>query len=164
MHRSLRLAPLLALPALAASAILLGSGASAQSPATRTLSLKELDKGATFTHIRNTKTKSQRSNSQGDVIAFTNPLTNPAGTIVGKLHVDCTTTTGARNFEKSVLTCTGVLVLRDGTLTLQANTSPAVPTTTGAITGGTGAYANARGVFVSQHGRDGSQDTITLAD
>ena len=55
--------------------------------------------------------------------------------MVGKLHVDCVTTTGARDFLKSVLTCTGVMVLRDGTLTLQATVGPAIPTTTGAVTG-----------------------------
>ena len=61
------------------------------------------------------------------------------------------------------MTCTGVLVLRDGTLTVVTNTSPGIPTTTGAITGGTGAYANASGVLVSKQAEGGSLDTITLA-
>jgi len=136
----------------------------AQGAGPRTLRLTELEKGSTFTHIRNTKSASQQSNLQGDVIAFTNPLANPAGTIVGTLHVSCTTTVGNRNFLKSILSCNAVFDLRDGTLTGQANTRPGVPTTTGAITGGTGSYANARGTFVSKEGAKGSVDTITLAD
>lgn len=162
MHKRRRFAAFLALAAAATVAVLLGSGAFAQSA--RTLTLTELDKGSTFTHVRNTKTKSQRANSQGDVFAFTNPLADAAGRIVGKLHVTCVTTTGARSFPKSILTCSGVYALRDGTLTAQANTSPAVPTTTGAVTGGTGAYANVRGTFVSKPGKRGSVTTIALAD
>jgi allene oxide cyclase-like protein len=161
MHRNWRLAPVLALPALA-TALALGSGASAQSPTTRTVDLKELEKGSTFTHVRNTRTKSPRSNSQGDLIVFTNRLADSSGQVVGKLHADCVTTVGARSFLKSVVTCAGVLALRDGTLTFQAIVKLGTDTTTGAITGGTGAYANARGVLVSKAAQGGSQDTITL--
>jgi hypothetical protein len=160
MHRSLRLLPALALPGIAL-AVLVGPGASAQDPGTRTLNLKELDKGSTFMHVRNTKGAPSRSNMQGDVIAFVNPLVDPAGQSVGKLHVACVTTVGARDFLKSAIGCSGALVLRDGMLTLQTVVTFS-DTTTGAITGGTGAYANARGTFVSKQGRDGSQDTITL--
>jgi hypothetical protein len=154
---------LLAALALIGAATTLRSSASAQSPTTRTLTLKELDRGATFTHIRNTKTASTRANSQGDVLAFTNPVADSSGQRVGMLSAACTTTTGASNFLKSTLTCLVVLELRDGTLTLQANSSPGATTTTGAVTGGTGAYANARGVFTSkQAARGGADDTITL--
>jgi hypothetical protein len=163
MRSTWRLVPILALAAIVVSALLLGPGASAQSSGPRTLTLKELEEGATFTHIRNTKSAPNRSNAQGDVLAFTNPLADSSGRVVGKLHVGCLTTTGARDFMKSVLTCTGVLALRDGTLTMVANTSPGRATTTGAITGGTGAYANARGVVVSKAADGGSLDTITLA-
>lgn len=161
MHRTWRLIPALAVPALA-TVVALSSGASAQSPTTRTLSLKELDKGSQLTHVRNTKTKSPRSNSQGDLILFANPLANPSGHVVGKLHATCATI-GARNFLKSVIACSGAFVLGDGTLTFQAVLKVGATTTTGAITGGTGAYANARGVFVSTDSRSGSRDTITLA-
>lgn len=161
--RSRRLVPILGASALTAvaAAALVGPGASAQGG--RTLTMTELDKGSRFAHIRNTKTKSPRANSLGDVIAFTNPVVQ-AGEPAGRLYVECVTTAGARNFLKSTLTCSGVLVLRDGTLTLQANTSPGDDTTTAAVTGGTGAYANARGVSVSRTVRGGSQTTITLAD
>jgi hypothetical protein len=152
-----------AVPVLAIGVVLLGSGSPAQSQTTRTLTFKELEKGSTFTHIRNTKGKSPRANSAGDLLAFTNPVADPTGVVVGKLHVSCTTTVGARNFLKSTLTCLGVLSLRDGTLTLQANSSPGIPTTTGAVTGGTGAYANVRGVYVSKEARGGSDTTISLA-
>jgi hypothetical protein len=156
-------AVLVALLGVLAAVVLLRSSASAQEPETRTLTLKELERGSTFTHIRNTKGAPQRSNLQGDLLAFTNPLADASGKRVGKISVSCTTTTGARNFVKSTLTCVGVLALADGTLTVQANSSPGSPTSTGAVTGGTGAYANARGVFSSTEGQGGSDDTITLA-
>jgi Allene oxide cyclase barrel like domain len=156
------LAAILALGALAA-ATLIGPGASAQSPGGRTLSLTELEKGATFKHIRNTKPKSPRANSLGDVLVFTNPLADASGRVVGRLHVSCATTAGARNFLKSAITCLGTYVLRDGTLTAQGTFRVGGSTTTIAITGGTGAYANARGVLVTKDDRGGSHDTITLA-
>jgi hypothetical protein len=149
--------------ALAAAVVAVGSGASAQAPGTRTLTFKELEKGATFAHIRNTKPRSQRANNTGDVIVFTNPIADASGTRIGKLSASCTTTTGARDFMKSTLTCVGVIVLRDGMLSVQANTSPSVPTTTAAVTGGTGAYAGARGVYVSTEGRGGATSTVTLS-
>lgn len=165
MHRNWRSVPLLALPALVGAAVLIGPGASAQSPGARTLSFTGLEKGSTFKHIRNTTTKKPRSNLQGDLLVFTNRMADDSGQVLGRMHVTCVTTTGARNFLKSVATCSGVVALKDGTLTLQANVSPGNPTTAGAVTGGTGAYANARGVFVSEEARGGgSQDTITLTD
>jgi hypothetical protein len=163
MHLTLRRTSALALAALALAGIvaLLGTGASAQDPGSRTLTFKTLEKGATFTHVRNTKPKSDQANSTGDVIVFTNPLADASGNVVGKQYVDCTTTKGARNFLHSTTTCTGVIDLRDGTLTLQANSKPGVPITHGAVTGGTGAYSGARGVFVAN---DKTADTtITLA-
>ena len=157
------LAAALALGALAAAA-LLGSGASAQSPGARTISVTELEKGSTFKHVRNSRAKSPRANSLGDVLVFTNPLADASGRVAGRLHAACATTVGARNFLRSVITCEGAAVLRDGTLTWQATFKVGAATVTGAITGGTGAYANARGTFVSaKDDRGGSRDTFTLA-
>lgn len=138
------------------------SVASADVPAATTLTFRELDKGSTFKHVRNTKTRNQRSNLMGDLIVFTSPLADSAGKRVGRIHVQCVTTVGASNFEKSTATCSGAMVTAQGTLTVQAMNSPGVATTTGAVTGGTGAYANARGTFTSVEGRSGSTDTITL--
>jgi len=162
-----RSGPCLALLAAGGAAVALavtaGSGASAQAPTTRTLSFVELERGSTFTHVRNTRTRSAQSNSAGDLIVFTNPLADSSGNVVGRLHVQCVTTTGARDFRRSVLTCTGVGVLRDGTLALQASVRAGARTTTGAVTGGSGAYAGARGTFVSKERRRGGSDTtITL--
>jgi hypothetical protein len=140
------------------------SVAGGEAQAARTLTLKEIDKGSTFVHIRNTKGSPPRANAMGDVLAFTNPIVDASGQRIGKTSVTCTTTTGARSFMRSTLTCTGTMALRDGTLTVQANLSPAQRTTVGAVTGGTGAYANARGVLVSETVRGGSVNTITLAD
>ena len=133
--------------------------ASAQDPVGRVLTFTELEKGATFIHVRNTKTKQSRSALLGDLIVFTNPLADSAGQVVGKLHAQCVTTTGSNDFRKAKLTCSGVMTLPGGALTFQTITSPGTPTTNGAITGGTGAYANARGTFVRPVGK---ADTITL--
>jgi hypothetical protein len=153
---------LAATAAAAATAAVLLSSASAQDPATRTLSFHELDKGATFIHVRNTRTKYGASNSLGDLIVFTNPIADASGARIGRVNAQCVTTVGSRNFMKSTLTCTGVVHLRDGDLMVQLNTSPGVATSTGAVTGGTGAYANARGVLVSKDTRTGSDDTVSL--
>lgn len=158
MFRTVLVAVLIAL----AAAVALRSSASAQAPAPRTLTFTEVQKGSTFTHIRNTKTKSERSNSLGDLIVFANPLADASGKKIGKLHVTCTTTVGSRDFLKSTLTCAGVVVLPDGTLTIAANSSPGNSTTTGTVTGGTGAYAGARGVFVSHETKTAITDTVTL--
>jgi hypothetical protein len=153
---------LIAIAALVTTGVL-ESGASGHGPAT-TVTLNELAEGSTFTHIRNTKTRSSRANSQGDLLAFTNPLADSSGARVGTLSASCTTTSGARRFQRSTLTCLAVIALRDGTLTVQGNTSPGKRTTTGAVTGGTGAYANASGVLVSKQNPSGAVDTITLQE
>jgi len=158
---------LLVVAALAAAVAIavLGSRspASAQAPGTMVLNVTELEKGSTFTHIRNTRTKNRQANLRGDQFVFTNPIADAAGKVVGKLHVECVTTKGSPNFLKSTSVCSGVMTLSGGSLTLQALVSPGIATTNGAITGGTGAHANARGTFVSVEGRNGSsKDTITL--
>lgn len=165
LHRSGRTTMLavLALVVVAATALGLRSSASAEAPAGTTLTFTELNKGSTFKHIRNTKTKNRRSNLMGDLIVFTSPLAGSAGQRVGRIHVQCVTTVGSSNFEKSNAACSGSMVTAQGTLTLQAMNSPGVARTVGAVTGGTGAYANARGTFTSVEGRDGnSADTVTL--
>jgi hypothetical protein len=149
---------------LLAAILVLRSSASAQDAGTRTLTLRETERGGTFTHIRNTKGASRRSNLAGDVIVFANPVVDAAGKRIGKTSVSCATTTGSRNFMKSALTCHGVAELPDGSLMIQAIVAPNAPTTNGAVTGGTGAYANARGVFTSTEDRSGSQTTITLVE
>ena len=149
--------------AVATAVVAVLSSASAQAPASRILTFHELDKGSTFVHVRNTRTQSQRSNLLGDLLAFTNPVTDSAGARVGRLHAQCVTTIGARDFRKSTFTCNAALHLRDGDLTGQFVVAANSESTTGAITGGTGAYAGARGVIVSKQTDSGSDDTITLA-
>jgi hypothetical protein len=156
-------AALAVLLGLLAAALTLRSTASAQDPAPRTITIRETERGGTFAHIRNTKGASQRSNLAGDLIVFTNPIVDAAGKQIGRTSVSCVTTTGARNFMKSRITCSGVSELPDGALTLQAVVSPNERVTNGAVTGGTGAYANARGVFTSTEERSGSQTVVTLA-
>ena len=155
-----RIIAAVALAALAAVA-LVGPGASAQGG--RTLTFTEPEKGATFKHIRNTKTKSPQANLLGDTIVFTNRVVDSSGQVIGKNHAACATTVGARDFAKSAITCNGTLVLRDGTLSWEGTFKVGASSSTGTITGGTGAYANEHGVFVSSQVREGTQDTITLA-
>ena len=165
LRRPSRTTMLAALALLVAAATGLGlrSSASAEAPAGTTLTFTELDKGSTFKHIRNTKTKNRRSNLMGDLIVFTSPLADGSGRRVGRIHVGCVTTVGSSNFEKSTATCSGSMVTAEGTLTVQAMNSPGVARTVGTVTGGTGAYANARGTFTSVEGRNGnSVDTVTL--
>lgn len=135
------------------------SKAQAQAPAGQTIVLKELDKGSTFKHVRNTKNAGRQALSLGDVLAFTNPLNDASGARVGRLHLSCVGTVGNASFLKAIATCTAVFALHDGDLMVTTNTSPGAATTTGAVVGGTGAYAGASGVLVSTNGND----TITLA-
>jgi len=154
-------AVLVAIAAAVAGAVAISSGASAQAPGTRTVTWKELERGSKFIHVRNTRPPSRRANMFGDQLAFTNPIADASGTVIGKLHVTCTTTVGARNFPRSTVTCYGTAVLRDGTLAMHA-TFGLSEGTTGAVTGGTGAYANARGTFVSEETQGGTDTTVTL--
>ena len=156
-----RILAAVALAALAA-VVLIGPGASAQSPAGRTITFTELGKGSTFKHIRNTKPKSARSNMLGDVIVFTNRIADASGKVIGKNHAVCATTVEARSFPKSVITCQGSVVLGDGTMTWQGTFKAGGSTSTSTVTGGTGAYANARGVVVSKQDKGDTHDTITL--
>jgi hypothetical protein len=164
IHTTRSVAALVVLLGLLAALLVLRSSASAQDPGPRTLTLRETERGATFSHIRSTKGASRRSHLAGDVIVFTNPVLDAAGKRIGKTSVSCTTTTGSRNFMKSALTCHGITELPDGSLMMQAIVAPNAPTTTGAVTGGTGAYANARGVFTSTASESGAQTEITLVD
>ena len=159
MPRSLRLLPLFAAPAVIAALLAGGGGAAAQDPGQRTLTFKERERDSTFAHIRNTKPKSRRANSAGDIFVLTSKLFDPAGKGAGTTATSCVTTTGARDFRKSMITCSGVFTLRDGTLTVQGNVSPVAERIVAAVTGGTGAYAGARGVVEFA----GGIDTITLA-
>ena len=77
--------------------------------------------------------------------------------MIGKSHNVCVTTAGARDFPKSVITCTGSMLLRDGMMTWQGSLKAGADPVTGAVTGGTGAYANARGGFVSKDGQDATR-------
>lgn len=135
----------------------------AQAPTTRTILVKELEKGSTFKQVANTRSASGQALATADLIVFTNPLADAAGKRVGKLYVTCTTTVGNKSFLKATLTCTAVMTVADGSLSVVTNTSPGSTTTTGAVVGGTGVYAAAQGVLVSKRVKGGSDDTITLA-
>jgi hypothetical protein len=136
--------------------------ASGQPAPASTLTFRELDRGATFRHIRNTKGPRQ-SNQQGDLFTSVSPLADMSGSRIGKLHLACVTTSGARNFLNSEMTCTAIAALRDGTVTAQF-VDRLDRATVGAITGGTGAYAGASGGFVSKRTESGAVDTLTFAE
>jgi hypothetical protein len=150
--------PIAAALAFAGVVAMIGSSASAQDPATRTVTFTELEKGATFTHVRHDKHASARSNLQGDVLVFTNRLADASGKRLGRQQAACVTTTGARDFRRSIVSCQIGVTLADGTLTVHIMLRPNASVATGAVTGGTGAYAGARGTVVSRNGTD----TVTL--
>jgi hypothetical protein len=150
--------------ALAASvtALVVGSGASAQS--STTLTFKELNKGSTFAFVDNapvSKAKGEPSASLGDVIAFTNPLA-AAGKRIGRLYLHCTVVVAAAQAYKASYACEGVLALGGGTLSVQAFLAHAGATVRGTVTGGTGGYSNARGTLLSRPTKTGADDVITL--
>ena len=150
--------------AIAACALVLGPSAAAQGP--KTLTFKELNRGATFAFVDNaptSKAKGEPSASMGDAIVFTNPLTDRAGKRVGRLFVHCTAVVAARQANKAAFTCEGIMVVDGGTLSVQAFLPKAGATAYGTVTGGTGSYANARGTLVSKPTKAGADDTITLA-
>ena len=153
-----RSAPIVAALALAGVVAVIGSSASAQDPATRTLTFTELERGATFAHVHHDKHASSRSNLQGDVLAFANPLADASGKRVGRQEAACVTTTAARDYRRSIVSCQIGVTLADGTLTVHIMLRPNATVATGAVIGGTGAYAGARGTVVSRKGTD----TITL--
>jgi hypothetical protein len=142
------------------SAVSVANGSADRAAPATTLVFKELDKGAKLTHIRNTDGP-RRANLQGDVISSVSPLTDEAGARVGKSHLACITTKGARNFLDSQMTCTAIAELHGGTLIAQF-VDGIDETVTGAITGGTGAYAGATGVFVAEPTDYGSLNTVSL--
>jgi hypothetical protein len=150
--------------AIGLCALVLGPSAAAQGP--KTLTFKELNRGATFAFVDNapmSKAKGEPSASMGDAIVFTNPLTDRAGKRVGRLFVHCTAVVAARQANKAAFTCEGIMVVEGGTLSVQAFLPKAGATAHGTVTGGTGAYANARGTLVSKPTKAGADDTITLA-
>jgi hypothetical protein len=140
--------------------------ASAQAPATQTLSWNEVDKGSTFNFIDNAP-KSPRRHGQptrvsvGDEFLFTTPLHDASGRPIGRLRATCfITKAGSANDPQS--DCLGVFSLSNGQLWASATTSPSGAPTTGAILAGTGAYANMHGTFVSRDTKSGAADTVTL--
>jgi hypothetical protein len=145
-------------------ALVLGSAASAQS--LTTLTFKELNKGSTFDFVDQvpmSKSKGEPSASAGDLIVFTNPLTDRTGKRIGRLYVHCTALVAARSANKAPFACEGVLTLAGGTLSVQTFLAHAGATVHGIVTGGTGSYANARGTLRSQPTKTGADDTITFA-
>jgi hypothetical protein len=155
----------LALVALAATgcALVLGSVASAQGPAT--LTFKELNKGSTFAFVDSapmSKAKGEPTASLGDRIVFTNPLVGATGNHVGRLYLHCTAVVAAPAANKAAFACEGFMVIAGGTLSVETFLPHAGATVHGIVTGGTGTYANARGTLTSQPTKTGANDTITL--
>ena len=145
-------------------ALVLVGGAAAQGATT--LTFKELTRGSTFMYVDNapaSKTKGEPAASAGDVIVFTNPLTN-AGKRIGRLYMHCTVVVAAPAANKAGFACEGVVGLGDGTLTIQTLLPHAGATVHGVVTGGTGTYANARGTLVSTPTKTGADDTLTLVE
>lgn len=148
------------LTATAATVATLSGGATAQSPTTRTVTIQTTEKGSTFTHIRNTKA-GKKANSQGDLLAWTNPIVDLAGRVIGKESISCVTTAGNKSFMKSELLCTVEDRLPAGRI-YSTGTVDFKDEVSFAVVGGTGEYAGARGTGLSTQG--GAKTTITLVE
>jgi hypothetical protein len=152
---------LAATTAVATGAALL-PGAAAQDAGPRSFTLREVQKGSTLTHIRNTRAKSRRSIVQGDQIVFTNPLADSSGRRAGVLHVQCVATVGGRSFLQSTMSCLAIARLHDGDVAVQIIVRPGADKNNGAVTGGTGVYSGARGALTTANSANGATDTFTL--
>jgi hypothetical protein len=103
--------------------------------------------------------------SRGDLVAFTNVVSDTAGARAGTLHAVCHVTAPRRSITTAIFQCSGTTLLRDGTLALGG----AVPIgadgpVTLAVTGGTGAYEGVRGSVLSvpRGSGDVADDTVHL--
>ena len=152
--------------ALAAALVFAGSAAAI---APVQITLKEPEKGSTFTFIDNPPTAPKVHGfptkfSPGDEFVSTSPLVEN-GKTVGKLRARCTATAAAGTSNKNAFVnahfiCEGVFTI-DGS-SLFGSATVVKGGTRGVITGGTGEFANARGTFISKEGKGGSTTTISL--
>jgi hypothetical protein len=159
---------------LAVAIVMASANAAGAAQGNSTLTLKEPEKGSTFTFIDNAPISKKVHGfptkiSPGDEIVITNPLTE-GGKTVGKLRARCTATTGAKAntsakgdpFAAAHFICEGVFSI--GGSLLYGNATILKGGTEGVITGGTGKYAGTRGTFVSKEEKGGSTTTITLVE
>jgi hypothetical protein len=151
------------------ASLALASSAAAIAPVQ--LTLKEPEKGSTFTVIDNAPTAKKVHGfpaklSPGDELVVTNPLLEN-GKTVGKLRARCTATAPADTsnqnaFANAHFICEGVFTISGGSLF--ANATIVNGGTRGVVTGGTGSFANSRGTFVSKEEKGGNTTTITLVE
>ena len=151
--------------ASAVGALLLASAsAAAQSPATQTLTFKEVDRGSTFAFVDNPPRAPHRHGaptrvSAGDLFVVSNRLVDAAGHPFGRLRAMCFVSEPGTP-ENLHGDCFGVFSLPGGQLWASGTTGPGL--TTGAILGGTGVYLNMHGSFVSKSTKTGADDTVSL--
>ncbi len=153
---------------LAASLVFVSSAAAI---APVQLTLREPEKGSTFTFVDNAPMSKKIHGfptqiSPGDEIVVTNPLLEN-GKMVGKLRARCTATASASTsnqnaFANAHFICEGVFTISGGSL--YGSATLVADGARGVITGGTGSFANSRGSFVSKEGKGGSTTTITLIE
>ncbi|MBS1845605.1 MAG: hypothetical protein JST53_14405 [Actinobacteria bacterium] len=158
-----------ALLALSTSLAALVFAGSAAAIAPVQITLKEPEKGSTFSFIDNAPTAKKvhgfpTTISPGDEIVITNPLLEN-GKNVGKLRARCTATSAASTsshdaFAAAHFICEGVFTIHGSSL--YGNATIGKGGTRGVITGGTGEFANARGTFTSKEEKSGSTTIISL--
>jgi hypothetical protein len=152
--------------AVVVAGVLTATGSGQAPPGGRTITLKEVNRGATFKFVDlppRARNPRRPTFSSGDLFVITLPLTTDTGQAAGRGNIRCTVTRPARTADNSQVLCDAGFVTTNGTLFLSALTRFGdQPTTTGAVTGGTGTYAGARGTFVSTSTSSGSNDTFTL--
>jgi hypothetical protein len=152
--------------ASAVGAMLLASAAPAvaQSPATQTLTFREVDQGSTFAFVDNPPRAPHRHGaptrvSAGDLFVVSNRLVDAAGKPFGRLRAMCFVSEPGTPQDLHG-DCFGVFSLPSGQLWASGTTGPGL--TTGAILGGTGAYVSMHGTFVSKSTKTGADDTVSL--
>jgi hypothetical protein len=142
------------------AALVVAAPGGAQSSGGRTLKLSARTGPVSLVDLPPAMKRKSPRPSAGDEVVFTDKVSGDAS---GTEHVACVVTKAGKTIEKSLVHCTGTVVLKDGTLEFGVELGLADATSSGAITGGSGAYAGARGTLAVQQGsQDSSTQTITL--
>ncbi|MCC6222163.1 MAG: hypothetical protein IT201_01570 [Thermoleophilia bacterium] len=146
-----------AIAALAvAAAVFATAGGAQEQTGEQTLTLIELEGADSFVDNPPLSEGLPFRVSPGDLGTVRMPLHDGAGVRQGTIHVTCIATR-AGTIDRARFLCTGVLKLKDGTLTLSGVIQGQSDQRVGAITGGTGAYEGARGSITSELGPDGNR-------
>lgn len=109
----------------------------------RAITLRLLERQASFHVQDNPPLSTSHRVSAGDTLQFTNELLTERGKRAGTAYVSCVVVTGGDPERQAAMTCTGTFGLAGGQIDVAATLRKGLPRI--AIIGGTGAYEGARG-------------------